>query len=105
MVNPLGGRIPTELGQLTNLEYLALSWNELSGPIPAELGRLTKLAELWLDANQLSGTIPSELGQLANLKELRLAGNPGLTGCVPTPLSDVAEHDLAELGLPACESP
>ena len=60
------------------------------------------LAELSLDASELGGTVPSEPGQLAKLKELRLAGNPGLTGCVPTPLGNVAEHDLSEPGLPVC---
>ena len=33
----LSGKIPPELGSLTNLERLHLNWNELSGKIPSEL--------------------------------------------------------------------
>eukprot|EP00985_Skeletonema_marinoi_P026813 scaffold21131_cov194-Skeletonema_marinoi.AAC.9 len=44
--------------------------NNLSGTIPSELGSLTNLEYLNLGANAaLSGTIPSELGSLANLAD------------------------------------
>ena len=33
---------------------------------------------------------------------LKLSGN-ALTGCVPSALWEVAEHDLDSLGLPECE--
>ena len=56
--NELSGSIPSELGNLANLEGLGLHDNELSGPIPSELGDLDNLYWLWLDGNQLSGSIP-----------------------------------------------
>ena len=46
-------------GRVTGLH---LDWNRLSGKIPAELGNLTNLEFLSLNVNQLSGAIPEELG-------------------------------------------
>ena len=81
----LSGTIPSELGNLTNLEGLALWGNELSGTIPSELGNLTNLEGLSLSDNELSGTIPPELGNLTNLEGLYLWGNE-LSGTIPSEL-------------------
>ena len=40
----------------------------MSGSIPSELGDLANLEYLLLDGNQLSESIPSDLGNLANLE-------------------------------------
>ena len=85
--NQLSGKIPPELGKLSNLTELFLSANELSGKIPPELGKLSNLTELFLHGNQLSGKIPPELGKLANLTALFLQDND-LSGCVPSGLED-----------------
>ena len=37
------GRIPADLGDLSNLKFLDLWGNELTGPIPAELSNLSNL--------------------------------------------------------------
>ena len=127
--NQLSGSVPTWLGNLSNLVTLWLYDNQLSGSIPSELGNLANLEELWLDGNQLSGSIPAELGNLTNLTRLELANNmlsggipTGLsnltkltvlrlvgtnqfTGCIPAGLSDVADNDLADSGLPSCSVP
>ena len=73
--NQLSGRIPSELGKLTNLERLDLYENRLSGEIPPELGNLVSLTALYLRVNQLSGEIPPELGNLADLESLDLRVN------------------------------
>ena len=99
--NQLTGKIPSELGGLTKLEWLYLNNNQLTGGIPAELGDLANLRVLSLMDNQLTGEIPAELGRLTNLTVLHLAGNQ-LTGCVPDDLRDVADNDFAQLGLPFC---
>lgn len=50
-----------------------------------ESGRVT---HLMLTSNGLRGELPSDLGALEELEELLLAGNEGLTGCVPTVLRE-----------------
>ena len=90
--NQLTGEIPKELGSLTNLEELNLSFNQLSGEIPTSLGNLANLKELWLvgdplnPVNQLSGALPEELGNLTNLEVLILNNNQ-LSGELPQSLT------------------
>ena len=94
--NQLTGRIPTELGNLSNLEYLGLNSNQLTGPIPPELGDLNNLRWLHLSQNQLTGGIPTELGNPSSLKYLFLDVNQ-LTGGIPTELGNLS--NLEYLGL------
>ena len=99
--NQLGGALPAELGDLTNLESLRLWDNQLTGRIPAKLGDLTNLKELDLGGNgssRLTGRIPAELGDLTNLESLDLINNE-LTGRIPAELGDLA--NLRELNLAA----
>ena len=132
--NRISGTIPVWLGDLTDLRTLILAGNQLTGTIPVELGNLTKVNQFWLAHNQLTGTIPSELGNLTSVRELhlndnRLTGdipaelaglsslrrrsfsnnlslsNNQLSGCIPEGLRDVAaQHDIAQLGLPDCDT-
>ena len=88
------GTIPSELGNLSNLQGLSLWGNQLTGEIPPELGGLSNLTRLLLDGNQLTGEIPPELGGLSNLTYLNLAGNQ-LTGEIPPELGGLP--NLTEL--------
>ena len=65
--NHLNGKIPRELGQLTELGDLDMSCNKLEGHIPTELGGLNKLVYLILSENELTGSIPTELKGLETL--------------------------------------
>jgi len=65
--NQLTGSIPTQLGNLTNLNSLFLHANRLSGSIPKEVGNLMNLAWILLNNNQLTGSIPVELMNLTQL--------------------------------------
>ena len=94
--NQLTGEIPTELGNLSNLQSLYLNYNQLSGEIPTELGNLSNLGTLDLGGNQLSGEMPTELGNLSNLEELWLGANQ-LTGEMPTELGNLS--NLEQVGI------
>ena len=78
----LTGEIPPEIGNLKKLKSLSLSNNQFTGSIPREIGNLTNLIYLYLSSNKLSGKIPSEIGNLKNLKVLSLSDNQ-LTGSIP----------------------
>ncbi|KAM0019536.1 putative leucine-rich repeat domain superfamily [Helianthus debilis subsp. tardiflorus] len=54
----LSGPVPLFLSQLTNINFLDLSFNNLIGSITPELAKLAKLGALHLDRNKLTGTIP-----------------------------------------------
>jgi leucine-rich repeat protein SHOC2 len=64
---------PPEIGQLTTLTFLALSYNQITS-IPPEIGQLTKLTRLDFARNQLT-SIPPEIGQLTKLTSLGLYEN------------------------------
>jgi hypothetical protein len=81
--------IPPELGNLSNLESLALQENRLTGAIPPQVGNLSRLVTLDLSSNQLDGSIPPELGNLANLSHLNLSYNR-LSGDLPPSLGKLA---------------
>jgi hypothetical protein len=114
------GPIPTEIGNLTNLEYLDLSGNyaersvatgpmPITGPLPASLGNLTKLTYLDLSfrGNDLQyqgfidGSIPKELGNLVNLKYLNLSAQK-LTGTIPVELGNLVNLEYLGLKGPIC---
>ena len=95
--NLLTGPIPPELGNLTELRHLYLTYSLLTGPIPPELGNLGNLTHLGLDGNRLTGPIPGELGNLASLEYLHMRENE-FTGAIPPELArlqDLASLDLA----------
>ena len=92
----LTGSIPPELGNLRNLRDLYLVGNNLIGPIPPALGNLTELRVLLLSSNQLRGLIPAELGSLENLGSLDLSGN-NLAGPIPAELGSL--ENLGSLDL------
>jgi len=86
--NILNGKIPSSLGNLTELTSLILDNNKLNDTIPSSLGNLVNLNWLSLYANQLSGVIPSSLGNLSNLQHLDLGFN-SLSGIIPGSISNL----------------
>ena len=87
----LTGPIPPEIGKLTNLTELFLFGDRLTGPVPPELGNLRELSMLDLSDNELTGPIPPELGRLTALRTLRLYYNPLLDGPVPPELGNLGD--------------
>lgn len=96
--NRLAGRIPPELGNLANLEWLTLGVNALSGPLPPELGKLVNLRILWLTGNLLTGTLPPEFGNLISLERLDLAIGYDFSLDPPRPRSFLSGTLPPELG-------
>lgn len=72
----LGGTIPTDIAMLaSSLTSLQLSGLKLEGTIPSEIGNLGNLELLNLATNMLSGPIPTTLALLQNLEVLVLRDN------------------------------
>ena len=94
--NNMSGKLPPELGNLTNLLSISLYANQLTGHIPLELGNLVNLLSLYLYDNYLTGTIPASLGDLAKLQNLRLGSN-WLTGPIPAQLGNLSNLQVLSL--------
>jgi hypothetical protein len=82
----LNSTIPEELGVLSALRNLNLSYNALEGEIPQALYSLQELRELNLTDNLLTGELSVNLERLVNLESLLLANNL-LYGEVPSDIS------------------
>ena len=99
----LTGRIPTQLGNLSQLTDLNLRGNRLTGRILSQLGNLSQLQTLNLRGNRLTGPIPPALANLSHLTQLHLRNNQ-LCGDIPQALLDLPNLDLDLRGstLPTC---
>ena len=62
--NNLTGTLPDEIGNLTALQQLDLSWNNIEGSLPATIGNLKNLDLLAFTKNKLSGDIPTAITTL-----------------------------------------
>jgi Leucine-rich repeat (LRR) protein len=70
----LSGSIPSQFGDLSNLEALYLYNTELSGPIPESFSNLKSLKILVLNNNNLTGVVPGFLRN-GDFERLNLEGN------------------------------
>jgi hypothetical protein len=94
----LGGTIPPELSELTQLQKsFVLHGLHSSGSLPSELFALSLLTEQFQISNngELGGTLPTEVGLISGAKELLLNGNQ-FTGPIPTEVGTLTnlEHGL-----------
>ncbi|XP_065631398.1 probable leucine-rich repeat receptor-like serine/threonine-protein kinase At3g14840 isoform X9 [Quercus suber] len=92
--NQFYGNVPTELGNLVNLEYLFLSANNLTGELPSTLTNLNKLTELRISSNNFIGRIPDFFQTWKQLQKLEIQAS-GLEGPIPPSIS--ALSTLTEL--------
>ncbi|XP_022720444.1 receptor-like protein kinase HSL1 [Durio zibethinus] len=97
--NPFSpGRIPPELGNLTNLEIMWLTECNLVDGIPDSLGQLEKLTDLDLAINHLVGKIPSSLTELVSIVQIELYNN-SLTGELPRGFSNLTHLRLLDASM------
>ena len=101
----MSGKIPPELGNLTELKNLDLGTtmfcgrgnrcipNQMSGEIPPKFGNLTNLEYLRLDGNSLEGEVPVELSRLTKATTLDFSRNE-LTGEVSEEFGDFPSNTL-----------
>jgi hypothetical protein len=96
-INFLSGSIPTELAYATRLNAMKFSTNVLTGALPREIfAALTNMDYLDLAANFLSGAIPNEVDQLTHLEQLMLAQNY-LTGTIPSVIGRLSELQVLDV--------
>ena len=63
--NNLRGNLTVpELGDLANLTYIDLSWNDINGAIPTEIGRINNVQYINMEHNNITGSLPTELGMI-----------------------------------------
>ncbi|CAB9510053.1 Leucine Rich Repeat [Seminavis robusta] len=96
--NQVEGSIPSQVGQLVELEGLFLnSMKSVGTTIPTEIGLLTKLKAIGLHDNHHSGSIPSELWELSALDTLLALRNPMLKGSIPTEIGGMTKMRFMDL--------
>jgi hypothetical protein len=90
--NHLVGGLTGDIAQLVNLTNLALDGNNFqNSPIPSEIGLLTNLQYLVLSSSSIRGSLPTEFFMLGNALEIFQADNNQLTGTVSTLLGDMLQ--------------
>ncbi|KAK2633251.1 hypothetical protein EUGRSUZ_L00213, partial [Eucalyptus grandis] len=94
--NLISRTLPSEIGNLINLEVLCMWGNSISGNIPSEIGNLNKLKDVDLSVNKFSGQIPESIGNLRMLTKLMLFGN-NLQGLIPSSLGNCQKLLLLDL--------
>ncbi|KAL8237370.1 hypothetical protein R6Q59_018451 [Mikania micrantha] len=98
----LTGTLNGDIGQLTELQILDLSYNRLTGSLTSQIGNLKKLTNLLLVDCDFSGQLPATLGDLESLVFMSLNLN-GFTGQIPPSIGnlenlywlDLADNRLA----------
>ncbi|XP_042034612.1 probable LRR receptor-like serine/threonine-protein kinase At3g47570 [Salvia splendens] len=82
-VNDFRGKIPEEIGNLSQLEVLSIPDSSLTGNIPSSVFNISSLKFMDLSNNSLSGNIPSDMcDSLPNIEVLSLWTNQ-LSGEIP----------------------
>ncbi|XP_016571199.2 probable LRR receptor-like serine/threonine-protein kinase At3g47570 [Capsicum annuum] len=94
--NNLVGSISTSIGNLRNLQRFDLTNNKLTGFIGDHICKLQHLGDIYLSQNQLSGYLPYCLGNITSLREIHLSSNK-LSSNIPPSLGNL--HDLVVLDL------
>jgi len=94
------GTLSAEIGNMSNLRELSISFSDMHGDIPSEIGNLSRLEFLSLDDNRFKGPLPRELENLSELKYLSITNTESYNGAITGPLpSFKTNRNLRELYL------
>lgn len=92
----LGGTIPEEIVQFTDMIVLKIEDSLISGPIPSNIGSLQNLLAIDLNINSMTGSIPDSLYLLTNLQQLDLDNN-FFTGSLSENIGDLESLRFLQL--------
>ncbi|KAI9122670.1 hypothetical protein K1719_006510 [Acacia pycnantha] len=93
----LNGQLSADIGSLSELQDLDLSYNKnLGGPLPKEIGNLKKLQDLFLVGCGFTGSIPDEIGSLPELVFLSLNSN-SFSGRIPASIGYLSKLQWLDL--------
>ena len=82
--NGFTGTIPSEIGFLSNLNWLVIQNSpDISGTLPDSLGNLKLLTNLFVSGPKIGGSIPAEVFQLNNL-QIMILRQSNFSGSLPS---------------------
>ncbi|CAK9177681.1 unnamed protein product [Ilex paraguariensis] len=96
--NKLGGVLPKSVGNFSKLTSFSIAQNFISGNLPTEIGELVNLQGLYLGQNQFHGSIPDSIGKLQKLKLFSVHQNK-LSGYIPASLRNLTTLIGLDLGV------
>ncbi|KAE8661628.1 putative amine oxidase [Hibiscus syriacus] len=95
--NLFSGEIPPQVGMLTHLQHLDLSFNHLSGTPLTALFDLPNLSYLNLASNKLSGSLPEKITCGSKLGFVDISSNK-LVGDLPSCLDNKSDKRVVKFG-------
>ncbi|KAH1038969.1 hypothetical protein J1N35_040712 [Gossypium stocksii] len=95
--NLFSGEIPAQVGILTHLQHLDLSFNHLSGTPPSTLFDLPNISYLNLASNMLSGSLPEQITCGSKLGFVDISSNK-LVGKLPSCLDNTLDKRAVKFG-------